>query len=236
MTYRLMIKTHNDTGLKYLCVTSKDNYELYKGSGVYWKNHIKEYGADITTEVLFETDDDDDLTQMGLKYSAAYDVVESSEWANLIPESGYHVLDPEKQRNGWYGWYNSLTEDERLARNENISRKVKERLNLISGELPEILRERRLSLSDEKKAIRKEKIQEVYATGKHDKLFERYSKERMGANNPAAKSITVDGVVYGSVQEASRSTGIADHKLYRMRRSRLKQNKDNINVQRGQNE
>lgn len=219
MTYKLMIKTHNDTGLKYLCVTSKDDYELYKGSGVYWKNHIKVHGDNISTELLIETDDPDELTQLGLKYSAAYDVVENSEWANLIPESGYHVLDPEKQRNGWLGWYNSLTEDDRLARNENISQKVKERLCLISDELPDILRERRLSLSDDKKAVRKEKIQAVYATGKHDKLFERYSKERMGANNPAAKSVIVDGVEYGSVQEASRETGIPAHKLYRMRRS-----------------
>jgi len=218
MTYKLMIKTHNDTGLKYLCVTSKEDYELYKGSGVYWKNHIKAHGDNISTELLIETDDLDELTQMGLKYSATYDVVESSEWANLIPESGYHVLYPEKQRNGWLGWYNSLTEDERLARNANISQKVKERLCLISDELPDILRERRLSLSDDKRTIRKEKIQEVYATGKHDKLFERYSKERIGRDNPAAKSITVDGVEYGSVQEASRATGIPPHTLYRVRR------------------
>lgn len=218
MTYKLMIKTHNDTGLKYLCVTSKDDCELYKGSGVYWKNHIKAHGDNISTEVILETDDADELTQIGLKYSSVYDVVESSEWANLIPESGYHVLDPEKQRNGWHGWYNSLTEDERLARNENISKKVKERLCLISDELPDIIRERRLNLSTEKKELRKKRIQETYSTGKHDHIFERYSKERMGANNPAAKSIVVDGVTYGSVQEASRETGIPSHTLYRIRK------------------
>lgn len=219
MTYRLMIKTHNDTGLKYLCVTSQEKYELYKGSGSYWKNHIRAHGNNISTEVLYETDDTDELSQIGLKYSALYDVVESSEWANLIPESGYHILDPEKHNKGWFGWYNSLSEDERLARNENISRKVKERLDSISEELPDILRDRRLSLSDEKREIRKKKIQDVYSTGKHDRLFERYSKERMGSNNPVAKSITVEGVEYGSVQEASRATGIPAHKLYRIRKS-----------------
>lgn len=87
----------------------------------------------------------------------------------------------------------------------------------------EILSERnraaRLNTSIESKERRKKKIQEVYKTGKHDALHERYSKERMGAGNPAAKSIEVDGVLYGSVQEASRQTGIPSYKLYKMRKN-----------------
>ena len=47
--YKLMIKTHNVTGKKYLCMTTKADPYKYNGSGVYWKNHIKKYGKDITT-------------------------------------------------------------------------------------------------------------------------------------------------------------------------------------------
>lgn len=33
-TYKLMIKTHNVTGKKYLCITRRDDYISYKGSGL----------------------------------------------------------------------------------------------------------------------------------------------------------------------------------------------------------
>jgi len=37
------------------------------------------------------------------------------------------------------------------------------------------------------KRKRKRKIQDVYKSGKHDHIFERYSEERQGLNNPNAK-------------------------------------------------
>ena len=184
MKYKLMIKTHNVTKLKYLCVTSKENYEMYKGSGYYWKRHLEIHGKDILTELLFETDNLEELTKRAIEYSSEFDVVESDEWANLIPESGYHVTEPEKQRNGWFGWYSSLSCEEKEKRNKNISKKVKERLLKIKDELPSILSERRKKLSTEKKEQRKKKIQEIYATGKHDDYFKRLSEERKGAGNP----------------------------------------------------
>ena len=218
--YKLMIKTHNVTGLKYLCITKNEDHDKYTGSGRLWKEHLNQYGKDVTTEVIMETNDIEELHTNGLKYSAEYDVVESDEWANLIPESGY-TTNFEKT---WFKWYNSLSEDEKRKRNRNISKHVKARLKKIDKKLlGEEISRRRLSLSSEAKDKRKRKIQDVYKTGKHDALFERYSKERQGGNNPSAKSIIVDGVKYGSVQEASRMTGIADHVLYRLRR---KQNED----------
>jgi hypothetical protein len=51
----LMIKTHQITGLKYLCkrVTTSDVKAIsYKGSGKYWKNHLKVHGKNINTEIL----------------------------------------------------------------------------------------------------------------------------------------------------------------------------------------
>lgn len=38
--YHLYKKTHNITGLKYLGQTTKNPYK-YRGSGTYWKRHIK---------------------------------------------------------------------------------------------------------------------------------------------------------------------------------------------------
>jgi hypothetical protein len=37
----LMVKTHNQTSLKYFCKTVKNNPLTYLGSGKYWTRHLK---------------------------------------------------------------------------------------------------------------------------------------------------------------------------------------------------
>ena len=86
-----MIKTHNVTGLKYFCKSTKEGEKLdrYKGSGVYWLRHIKKHGYDVTTEIYKEFQDDNLLlTQCALSFSEEHNIVESKEWANLIVENG----------------------------------------------------------------------------------------------------------------------------------------------------
>jgi len=51
----LYLKTHNISGLKYLGKTTRDP-QKYLGSGKVWRDHLKKYGNDIHTEILFETD------------------------------------------------------------------------------------------------------------------------------------------------------------------------------------
>ena len=88
MTHKLMVKTHNKTGLKYLCKTDRDDPHEYKGSGTYWKRHLAEHGDDITTEIIFETADMEEFKVKGLYYSNLWNIVTSKEWANLTPEQG----------------------------------------------------------------------------------------------------------------------------------------------------
>lgn len=83
-----MVKTHNITGLKYLCQTKRKDPHKYLGSGVYWKKHLNQHGNKITTEIIKECVGLEVLTQWGTYYSELWDVVNSNEWANLIPESG----------------------------------------------------------------------------------------------------------------------------------------------------
>ena len=54
--HKLMIKTHNVTGLKYLCYTKKagSSYDEYLGSGKLWKEHLKQYGKDILIQLHYE--------------------------------------------------------------------------------------------------------------------------------------------------------------------------------------
>jgi hypothetical protein len=97
MTYYLYVKTHNETGLKYLGQTSSDPYR-YRGSGTRWVNHLKKHGTDISTQILIETEDKSIIKEKGIEYSKHYNVVESQEWANLKIEEG---------DGGWSTWNKS---------------------------------------------------------------------------------------------------------------------------------
>lgn len=83
----LYVKTHNVTGLKYLGKTKNEPYK-YKGSGTYWYKHIKKHGYNVTTEIIYESEDKEDIVSAGLYYSLFYDVVKSDKWANLMEEKG----------------------------------------------------------------------------------------------------------------------------------------------------
>lgn len=91
ITYYLYVKTHSTSGLKYLGYTTK-NPTKYKGSGLYWRRHLKKYGSEHTTEVLLETTDKNELRSAGVYYSVLWNVVGSDKWANMIPESGVGVV------------------------------------------------------------------------------------------------------------------------------------------------
>ena len=91
MKHYLMIKTHNQTGLKYLCKTTTDDPShpfSYKGSGKYWKRHLNTHGSDITTEIVGEYDDKNAFIRQATLLSEQHNVDKSDEWANLRPERG----------------------------------------------------------------------------------------------------------------------------------------------------
>ena len=87
MTIYLYVKTHRVTGLKYLGKTTKDPYK-YKGSGVYWLNHIKFHGYDVDTIIVKICSSVEELISWGKYYSNLWNVVEDKSWANLKPEEG----------------------------------------------------------------------------------------------------------------------------------------------------
>jgi hypothetical protein len=124
--YYLYIKT-SPLGLRYLGKTTKDPI-TYLGSGKIWKQHIKKHKftiSDIKTEIVFETNDVDELIKKGLELSNLYNVVESRDWANLRKESGdggdtskfidfsnpvFHNPNRSKHLNIWL---NEVTEEDR---------------------------------------------------------------------------------------------------------------------------
>lgn len=85
----LYVKTHTKTGLKYFGRTSNKDPFKYKGSGTYWKQHLKEFGDDISTEILGCFTDIKSCSEFAKDFSQKYDIVNSSEWANVMCENGF---------------------------------------------------------------------------------------------------------------------------------------------------
>lgn len=87
---RLYVKEHSVTGLRYFGKTTRINIEKYKGSGVYWKNHIKKHGIDNVRNIWVSDwfTSKEELVEFALAFSELYDIVESSGWANLMEENG----------------------------------------------------------------------------------------------------------------------------------------------------
>lgn len=84
----LMIKKCMNTGLKYLCKTSRHDPYEYKGSGVRWLNHIKKHKSYIITCVIGVYETNEELKEAGLYYSNMFNVVDDDMWANLTEEKG----------------------------------------------------------------------------------------------------------------------------------------------------
>lgn len=83
----LYLKTHNKTKKKYLGKTVKNPHK-YSGSGTYWKEHLRRYGEDVSTEILFQTESKEELKEKALYYSNLWGVANNPEFANTIPEMG----------------------------------------------------------------------------------------------------------------------------------------------------
>jgi len=119
--YKLYVKTHNKTGLKYLGYTKATNAHKYTGSGNYWKLHLKKHGKDYSTEILKECQTKDEIKEYGLYYSNLWNIVESDEWANLKPETG-DGNDSETAR--LYNLKRILNRTHNFLNNGEASRKV----------------------------------------------------------------------------------------------------------------
>jgi hypothetical protein len=125
--YKLMLKTHNKTGKKYLCITKKDKWEEYPGSGAQWRKHCTKHGFDLSTDLLFTTDDYLEFVFVCIFYSIELDIVLSEEFANSIPEVGYdnHFLNLTGKSNLELWWDYATDEMKKEVirkRNKSISK------------------------------------------------------------------------------------------------------------------
>ena len=106
-TTYIYIKTHNQTGLKYFGQTKRKDTHRYRGSGLYWKHHIKKYGYDVTTFIIRSFTNIQECEDFCIWFSKINNIVKSKKWANLVIENGldggndywkYHKMSEEHKR------------------------------------------------------------------------------------------------------------------------------------------
>lgn len=95
----LYVKKHIVTGLKYFGKTTRDPIK-YRGSGKRWVNHLNVYGNNVKTIWSRLFVDKNELVEFALNFSTENNIVESDEWANLMPENGLDGGSPKGTNKG----------------------------------------------------------------------------------------------------------------------------------------
>lgn len=200
MAIYLLIKKHNVTGLKYLCKRDASSFsecEKYRGSGTYWKRHLKEHGNDVKTTCLFVTENEKQFRKVAKHYSKQFNVAESEEWANLCDEEGQGgntVIDKkshgEKSKKTW--------------QNPQIRKKL----------LKHLEEQRKIYHHLAVKAA-KEKLTGVPKTEQHKQKMrgKRPHVNQSGAKNNYAKKIETPFGIFGSIREASQQINGYTYKM-----------------------
>ena len=86
----LYIKKCGHCDLKYFGMTTSEDPIKYKGSGEYWRNHLKKHKCRNQVITLFHKlfTDKDKCVRFSTLFSKIANIVYSEEWANLIVEDG----------------------------------------------------------------------------------------------------------------------------------------------------
>jgi hypothetical protein len=85
----LYVKEHAVTKMKYFGKCTSRHPSKYLGSGKYWRRHINKHGKEhVLTTQVWSFDSQEDASEFALGFSREHSIVESEEWANLIPENG----------------------------------------------------------------------------------------------------------------------------------------------------
>jgi hypothetical protein len=205
ITYKLCIKSLPD-GLLYLCYTSKEGKEFdsYMGSGKYWKRHIKAHNykiEDISTIILFETENMKELSKKGEFYSDAFMVETSERWANLAKETGQGTALSGNKNPNYGGIYSLKGENAYMygIKNPKVSEANKKRIGALNPNYGNI-------------------------SGDKNPMF-----GRIGSKNPTSKSVKQIDLqlgnvleVYESVRQAELGTGVANQDIIKVCKGKRK--------------
>lgn len=114
-------KTHNITGQKYVGISTR-NTNKYNGSGPRWKEHLEEHGYDHSTDILFKTTSQQELTDFCETYSKEKNIVESDLYSNERPEHGGCLggeANPNYKDGTWVGRHDDKEKERRVQKEKD---------------------------------------------------------------------------------------------------------------------
>lgn len=118
----LYIKQHTVTGLLYFgkTVLAHDKMLEYRGSGTYWKKHLRTHGKKhIVTLWYCLFYDQDTIREFALMCSECWDIIRAKDsngkkiWANLVYETGTYATNMSGENNPFYGKRHSAESNEK---------------------------------------------------------------------------------------------------------------------------
>ena len=200
----LYIKTHRKTGLKYFGKTTCDDPVSYWGSGKYWRRHLMKHGFEYDTEIYLQSEDQAYITQEALRFSRAYDIVNSDLWANLREENGTdgnpkgNILSQEhKDRIAQAGKGRILSEETRKKLSKakkNMSKETREKISKsLSGKKKSKEHLKKMSEGNKDKVLSQETREKISASNKGRKFSEEHNEKIRKANEKTWIVIDPDG-------------------------------------------
>ncbi len=217
---KLYLHTHKINGLKYLGFTSnlkRRGYE-YKNDNSMWGAHLRKYGEDYTTEILYEGDNQELLSNHAIAYSLVHKIWDNSEYANLELENGLNGGVPTKWKNqATVDLYRSRLGEKNGFFGKHHTEKHKQQTHERFAGIP---------LSEEHK--KKLKGPRPHTSGKNSPLWgvhkigkdapfygHKHTSEskraigdalrgkRMGVKNSSAVAVIIDGIHYDCIKDAA---------------------------------
>lgn len=214
----LMIKQHRVTGLKYFCKTYIGNPVTYKGSGVYWKKHLKKHGKFIDTIWFQLFYDRDEIIEYATKFSIDNNIVESEDWANMIIETG---IDSRANVSQTADIINRLSDTWELITPEGETVVIKNmheycRIHKLNPSAMSAVARGKRGSHHGYRCIKLTNNRNVEYTAKEyvretkEEKSQRLSQQAMkGGDHHEAVRIRFNGKEYASIREASDDTGIS---------------------------
>jgi hypothetical protein len=214
--YYLMVKTHNITGLKYLCQTKKKDPYKYLGSGIEWTKHLKIHGLSIHTEIILTTTDKQELGTVGRYYSNVWRITSAMDdfgnkiWANLIPETAggqglFLEKSKQKLKDSWSDPETKIKRSKAIrdSLNSPESKKKMSDKQIIIKNDPFYKEKNKKMTTDSWKdpSIREKRISRLRITCSTIEFKQKMSKVTSGKNNPCFDHTVYKWVHTSGLQE-----------------------------------
>ncbi len=123
-TVHIYRKTHKKTGKMYIGRTQQDPYR-YEGSGRAWREHLKEHGYDMDTEILFSSDKQAEVKQFCIDFAVGNEYWKEDAYFNECREDGGRDITGKNNPNYKHGRAVNWKSDPEVQRKNDKIRNAK---------------------------------------------------------------------------------------------------------------